>query len=125
MKLVEAYLVDYPTSKPALLPVTVSRRLCEPNEFGIETLADLTIDVGEPALGIDVRVTQGNCEYSVSVTAFLLIESEDATIERVPLPSFIVFSQVEMIFLKRTKQSNAGNYTIGLEAQINTDYVNV
>ena len=30
-----------------------------------------------------------------------------------------------MIFLKRTKQSNAGNYTIGLEAQINTDYVNV
>ena len=128
MRFVEAYLVEYPTSTPALLPVTVSRRLCEPNEFGIEELADLTVDVGEPALGIDVRVTQGNCEYPFSMTVFLLTESEDATIKRVPLPSFILFSQLvkdEMIYLERTKQSDAGNYTIGVEAQIITDYVNV
>ena len=85
----------------------------------------MTVDVGEPALGIDVRVTQGNCEYPFSMTVFLLIESEDGTIERVPLPSFIVFSQDRMIYLQRTKQSDAGNFTIGLEAQINTDYVQV
>ncbi len=52
----EISLPDYPESTFATLPISVVHRICVTDKFKYNDQEDITIIVGDPAFGVDIKI---------------------------------------------------------------------
>lgn len=108
-----AKLVNFPTSTPAVIPVTFNYRECYPFNFEFKLDTDLVeIYAEETSPDLDVSVNQAPCTFDQSYIGYLGGAA--------PLPKFMILTQDGVLMFRNVKASDVGEYNITLRTEINT-----